>query len=60
MWTKSIEVAKFAQMADTGESLVDLLSQDALVLIFAWVDTPTLLRAVPAVCHKWKDTMAMM
>jgi hypothetical protein len=41
-------------------ALIHMLPVEMLLMVFAWVDTETLLRAVHAVCRSWRMAMSGM
>jgi hypothetical protein len=41
-------------------ALIHMLPVEMLLMVFAWVDTETLLRAVHAVCRSWRMAMSSM
>jgi endogenous inhibitor of DNA gyrase (YacG/DUF329 family) len=55
-------VALETEMIDGGgdAALIHMLPEEMLLMVFAWVDTETLLRAVHAVCRSWRMAMSGM
>jgi hypothetical protein len=55
-------VALEKEMIDAGgdAALIHMLPEEMLLMVFAWVDTETLLRAVHAVCRSWRMAMSGM
>jgi hypothetical protein len=55
-------VALEKEMIDAGgdAALIHMLPEEMLLMVFAWVDTETLLRAVHAVCRSWRMIMSGM
>lgn len=58
-----MEMARAAPATLSGDedaAPVSMLTPDVLTLIFGWVDTKTLLLAVPSVCRGWAEAMGRM
>jgi hypothetical protein len=55
-------VALEKEMIDAGgdAALIHTLPEEMLMMVFAWLDTETLLRAVHAVCRSWRMAMSGM
>eukprot|EP00035_Acanthoeca_spectabilis_P015590 m.311932 g.311932 ORF g.311932 m.311932 type:complete len:426 (+) comp16393_c0_seq1:338-1615(+) len=43
-----------------GALTIDALPQELLAAVLHWVDSPTLLGAVPRVCRRWRDVRRLM
>jgi hypothetical protein len=55
-------VALENEMIDAGgdAAWIHMLPEEMLLMVFAWVDTETLLRAVHTVCRSWRMLMSGM
>jgi hypothetical protein len=55
-------VVALEEVIDGGgdTALIHTLPEEMLLVVFAWVDTETLLRAVHAVCRSWRMAVSGM